>query len=116
MTLRTINTQKSEIIVDRFLSLLQFDNDRNTNSEEFSSKYSYDKTIISSRVTGFSQHDDNMVESRTSTVEFKDFDTKTLQAFCDSLFSDRVDQSKETALRVYILVDKYDVNGGRLQS
>ena len=55
-------------------------------------------------------------ENESSTIELKDFDTNVLDAFCNYLLNDEMDEDDSTALGLYILADKYDVKGLKQQA
>ena len=68
------------------------------------------KTILQARssvLTAMFSHE--MEESKTLTIDLKDFNSETLQAFVDFLWTDRMNQNKDTAIGLYIFGDKYDV-------
>ena len=65
--------------------------------------------LRSSALRAMFSHD--MEENKTSTIDLKSFDTITLQAFCDFLLTDQMEPDNGTALGLYLLADKYDVQG-----
>lgn len=53
----------------------------------------------------------DMKETNTSIIDLPDFKSITLQAFCNFLLTDEVIPNNETALELYNLADKYDIQG-----
>lgn len=51
----------------------------------------------------------DMTENETLTINLEDFDTMIIKTFCDFLSTDQVKPNTETALKLYLLADKYDV-------
>lgn len=58
----------------------------------------------------------NVQENESSTIDLKDFDTNVLQAFCDYLLTDVMEEDNLTAIGLYILADKYVISGLKQQA
>ena len=48
-------------------------------------------------------------ETQTGTIEMKDYDSKTLDAFVHFLMTGKIKDGKETVLGLLLLGDKYDI-------
>lgn len=65
--------------------------------------------LRSSVLKAMFNHD--MKENKTLTIDLKEFKSNTLQAFCNFLLHDKVELNNEIAFQLYLLGDKYDIQG-----